>query len=151
MTDLAMPADTDLANEAVALVRRWLHEAARVPVDGSAAQLAGLLRDPKGLQFAVGFVDGVIRPEDVRVSAKALAELAPAAPAFLPAPLRAAVRLGGRLAPVLPGVVVPIAPRVLRRMVGHLVVDATDARLGRAIARLRDRKDVRLNINLLGE
>ena len=27
MTDLAMPADTDLAQEAVALVRRWLHEA----------------------------------------------------------------------------------------------------------------------------
>jgi len=85
------------------------------------------------------------------VSAKALAELAPDAPAFLPAPLRAAVRLGGRLAPAMPGVVVPIARRVLRRMVGHLVVDATDARLGKAIARLRKSKDVRLNVNLLGE
>ena len=143
-------ADT-LADETIALVRRWLAEAAKVPVDGSAAQLAGLLRDPKGLEFAVGFVDGVIRPEDVRVSAKALAELAPGAPAFLPAPLRAAVRLGGRLAPTMPGVVVPIARRVLRRMVGHLVVDATDARLGKAIARLRKSKDVRLNVNLLGE
>src|ERR1700760_4450211 len=101
--DVAVPAGahgTDaLAHEAIALVRRWLTEAAEVPVDGSAAQLAGLLRDPKGLGFAVGFVDGVIRPEDVRVSARALAALAPDAPAFLPAPLRAALRLGGGVAP----------------------------------------------------
>ncbi|GIE99264.1 1-pyrroline-5-carboxylate dehydrogenase [Paractinoplanes rishiriensis] len=131
-------------------MRRWLHEAASVPVHGSAAQLAGLLRDPDGLAFAVGFVDGVVRPEDLRVSAHALAALAPGVPRFLPAPLRAAVRLGGRLAPAMPGVVVPIARRVLRHMVGHLVVDATDAKLGRAIARIRKRH-VRLNVNLLGE
>jgi RHH-type proline utilization regulon transcriptional repressor/proline dehydrogenase/delta 1-pyrroline-5-carboxylate dehydrogenase len=145
-----MPDTDELAHEAIALVRRWLTEAAKIPVDGSAAQLAGLLRDPKGLEFAVGFVDGVIRPEDVRVSAKALRELAPAAPRFLPAPLRAAVRLGGGLAPAMPGVVVPIARRVLRRMVGHLVVDATEARLGKALKKLHE-DDVRLNINLLGE
>ena len=150
MPDIATPTDTRIADETVALVRRWLREAATIPVGGSAAQLAGLLRDPKGLAFAVGFVDGVVRPEDVRVGARALAALAPDVPDFLPAPLRGAVRLGGRLAPVLPGVVVPIARRVLRRMVGHLVVDATDARLGRAIARIR-RRDVRLNVNLLGE
>ncbi|MET0425352.1 MAG: bifunctional proline dehydrogenase/L-glutamate gamma-semialdehyde dehydrogenase [Actinoplanes sp.] len=143
-------ADTEIAQQAVTLVRRWLHEASRIPVSGSAAQLAGLLRDPKGLAFAVGFVDGVVRPEDLRVSARALATLAPDVPRFLPAPLRAAVRAGGLLAPLLPGVVVPIARRVLRRMVGHLIVDAGDAKLGRAIARIR-RRDVRLNVNLLGE
>ncbi|GAA2615502.1 bifunctional proline dehydrogenase/L-glutamate gamma-semialdehyde dehydrogenase [Paractinoplanes durhamensis] len=150
MTDLAMPADTDLASEAVDLVRRWLHEASAVKVSGSAAQLAGLLRDPKGLEFAVGFVDGVVRPEDLRVSARALATIAPDVPRFLPLPMRAAVRLGGKVAPVLPGVVVPVARRVLRHMVGHLIVDATDAKLGRAISRIR-RRDVRLNVNLLGE
>ncbi|GAA0576475.1 bifunctional proline dehydrogenase/L-glutamate gamma-semialdehyde dehydrogenase [Paractinoplanes ferrugineus] len=150
MTDLAMPADTDLANEAIALVRRWLHESAGVQVSGSAAQLAGLLRDPKGLEFAVGFVDGVVRPEDLRVSARALRAIAPGVPRFLPVPMRAAVRAGGLLAPAMPAVVVPIARRVLRRMVGHLIVDATDAKLGKAIARIR-RRDVRLNVNLLGE
>ncbi|WP_250030204.1 bifunctional proline dehydrogenase/L-glutamate gamma-semialdehyde dehydrogenase [Paractinoplanes maris] len=140
----------ELADEAIALVRRWLHEASAIKTTGSAAQLAGVLRDPKGLAFAVGFVDGVVRPEDVRVSARALNALAPDVPRFLPAPLRGAVRLGGALAPVLPGVVVPIARRVLRRMVGHLIVDAGDAKLGRAIARIK-RRDVRLNVNLLGE
>nr|WP_221377238.1 bifunctional proline dehydrogenase/L-glutamate gamma-semialdehyde dehydrogenase [Actinoplanes polyasparticus] len=155
MSDVAQsPAEkvehAELADEAIALVRRWLHEASTIKPTASAAQLAGLLRDPKGLAFAVGFVDGVVRPEDVRVSARALHALAPDVPRFLPAPLRGAVRLGGVLAPVMPGVVVPIARRVLRRMVGHLVVDATDAKLGRAIAKIK-RRDVRLNVNLLGE
>jgi RHH-type proline utilization regulon transcriptional repressor/proline dehydrogenase/delta 1-pyrroline-5-carboxylate dehydrogenase len=144
------PAGDALAQETIALVRRWLSQAASYPVDSSAAQLAGLLRDPKGLAFAVGFVDSVVRPEDLRASAHALSKLASDVPAFLPAPLRAAVRLGGVLAPVLPRVVVPIARRVLRRMVGHLIVDATDARLGKAIRRIRSR-GVRLNVNLLGE
>ncbi|MCO8275897.1 bifunctional proline dehydrogenase/L-glutamate gamma-semialdehyde dehydrogenase [Actinoplanes sp. TRM 88003] len=152
MSELAQSPATqaELADEAIALVRRWLHEASTIKTTGSAAQLAGVLRDPKGLAFAVGFVDGVVRPEDVRVSARALNALAPDVPRFLPAPLRGAVRLGGALAPVLPGVVVPIARRVLRRMVGHLIVDASDAKLGRAIARIK-RRDVRLNVNLLGE
>lgn len=149
-TPAADDAHAELADQAIALVRRWLQEASAIKTTGSAAQLAGVLRDPKGLAFAVGFVDGVVRPEDVRVSARALATLAPDVPSFLPAPLRGAVRLGGKLAPVMPGVVVPIARRVLRGMVGHLIVDASDAKLGRAISKIK-RRDVRLNVNLLGE
>ncbi|MEV0895523.1 bifunctional proline dehydrogenase/L-glutamate gamma-semialdehyde dehydrogenase [Actinoplanes sp. NPDC049802] len=141
---------SEIAEQTIDLVRRWLREAADIPVGGSAAQLAGVLRDPKGLPFTVGFVDGVVRPEDLRVSARALNALAKDVPAFLPAYLRLAVRTGGALAPIMPGVVVPIARRALRHMVGHLIVDATDARLGKAIKRIRER-DVRLNVNLLGE
>ncbi|MDR7276643.1 bifunctional proline dehydrogenase/L-glutamate gamma-semialdehyde dehydrogenase [Catenuloplanes atrovinosus] len=142
--------DPELSAAAVTLVRRWLREAETYPVSGSAAQLAGVLRDPKGLSFAVGFVDGVVRPEDPRVSARALSRLARDVPSFLPAPLRAAVKAGGALAPTMPGVVVPIARRVLREMVGHLIVDATDARLGKAIQKIKG-QGVRLNVNLLGE
>ena len=57
---------------------------------------------------------------------------------------------GGALAPVLPGVVIPAARKVLREMVGHLIVDATDAKLGRSIAKIK-KDGVRLNVNLLGE
>uniref|UniRef100_UPI002028ACB2 bifunctional proline dehydrogenase/L-glutamate gamma-semialdehyde dehydrogenase n=1 Tax=Actinotalea sp. C106 TaxID=2908644 RepID=UPI002028ACB2 len=142
--------DPALAEEAVALVRRWLREAAQHPVDPSAAHLAAALKDPRGLPFVVGFVDGVIRPEDEHVAASTLRDLSRAAPAFLPWPLRSALLLGGAVAPVLPDVVVPIARKVLRRMVGHLIIDASDRRLGPAIAHVR-REDVRLNINLLGE
>lgn len=138
------------ADEVVALVRRWVREAACHPVDPAAAQLAALLREPAGLAFAVGFVDGVVRPEDSGVAARNLRALAADPPRFLPAHLRGAVRLGGAVAPVLPDVVVPVARRALRHLVGHLVVDATDRRLGAAVARLR-RDGVRLNVNLLGE
>ncbi len=139
-----------LADQSVALVRQWLAEAESYPVDGSAKQLAGVLADPAGLDFAVGFVDGVVRPEDLSVAARKLRQIAPNAPGFLPAALRGLVRLGGGMAPVLPTVVVPIARRVLRDMVGHLIVDATDSKLGPAIAKIK-RDGVRLNVNLLGE
>ncbi|MEC5180607.1 proline dehydrogenase family protein [Arthrobacter sp. CG_A4] len=139
-----------LAEETIGLVRHWLTEAAQIPVDASAQQLAGVLKDPNGLDFTVGFVDGVVRPEDFQVAARNLAALAPKVPAFLPWYMRSAVRLGGTMAPILPRVVIPIARRVLREMVGHLIVDATDAKLGRAIAKIR-RDGINLNVNLLGE
>ncbi|ADG75331.1 Aldehyde Dehydrogenase [Cellulomonas flavigena DSM 20109] len=142
--------DTAHADAVVALVRRWLAVAADQPVDPAARHLAALLREPGGLAFAVGFVDGVVRPEDVGVAAHRLRELSAHPPTFLPPVLRAAVRVGGAIAPALPGVVVPVARRVLRQMVGHLVVDATDRHLGAAIARRR-RDGTRLNVNLLGE
>jgi RHH-type proline utilization regulon transcriptional repressor/proline dehydrogenase/delta 1-pyrroline-5-carboxylate dehydrogenase len=139
-----------LAQDAIALVRKWLTEGAKVPVDASAKQLAGVLKDPQGLDFTVGFVDEVIRPEDLKVAARNLAALAPRVPAFLPWYMRSAVRIGGGMAPVVPRVVIPVARKVLREMVGHLIVDATDARLGPAIAKIR-KDDTRLNVNLLGE
>ncbi|MFF2029056.1 bifunctional proline dehydrogenase/L-glutamate gamma-semialdehyde dehydrogenase [Arthrobacter sp. NPDC058192] len=139
-----------LAEDTIALVRHWLTEAAKVPVDASAQQLAGVLKDPNGLDFTVGFVDGVIRPEDLQVAGRNLAALAPKVPAFLPWYMRSAVRVGGAMAPVLPQVVIPVARRVLREMVGHLIVDATDAKLGPAIAKIR-KEGIKLNVNLLGE
>ncbi|WP_392508187.1 bifunctional proline dehydrogenase/L-glutamate gamma-semialdehyde dehydrogenase [Naumannella halotolerans] len=136
--------------EVEALVRHWLAEAAKEPVDPAAKQLAQVLTDPTGLEFTVGFVDRVIRPEDLGVAADSLQELAAKAPAFLPWHLRTAVKLGAAVSKVAPWPVIPIARRALREMVGHLLVDASDAKLGKAIARIRER-NVRLNINLLGE
>jgi RHH-type proline utilization regulon transcriptional repressor/proline dehydrogenase/delta 1-pyrroline-5-carboxylate dehydrogenase len=148
--DVDVPQAKGLASEAVALVRHWLTEASKVPVDASAQQLAGVLKDPNGLEFTVGFVDGVVRPEDLNVAARNLAALAPKVPAFLPWYMRRAVQLGGTMAPVMPQVVIPIARKVLREMVGHLIVDATDAKLGPAIAKIR-KDGIKLNVNLLGE
>ncbi|MFE8886935.1 bifunctional proline dehydrogenase/L-glutamate gamma-semialdehyde dehydrogenase [Pseudarthrobacter enclensis] len=148
--DVDVPQAKALADEAVALVRHWLTEAAKVPVDASAEQLAGVLKDPNGLDFTVGFVDGVVRPEDLNVAARNLAALAPKVPAFLPWYMRSAVALGGTMAPALPQVVIPIARKVLREMVGHLIVDATDAKLGPAIAKIK-KDGIKLNVNLLGE
>ncbi len=134
----------------VALVERWLAEAKHHPVDPAAQRLAGVLKDPNGLAFTVGFVDGVMRPEDLGVAGRNLAEVAKLTPKFLPAYLKGAIRLGGAMAPAFPWLVIPIARRVLRAMVGHLVLDATPAKLGPAIAKLRESGN-RLNLNLLGE
>ena len=144
------PEPADLAGRAVALARRWVTEAATADVDASAQRLAGVLKDPNGLPFTIGFVDGVMRPESLTAAATNLHRVAPLAPAFLPWHLRGAVRLGGAVAPVLPAPTVPIARRALRQMVGHLVIDARPDRLGPAIERLRA-SGARLNLNLLGE
>jgi RHH-type transcriptional regulator, proline utilization regulon repressor / proline dehydrogenase / delta 1-pyrroline-5-carboxylate dehydrogenase len=142
--------DSARVERATALVRAWLAQSEQIRAEPAARRLAAVLGDPSGLDFTVGFVDGVIRPEDPRVAAQALAKLARQPPSFLSPPLRMALGAGGALAPVMPKLVVPAAQRVLRRLVAHLIIDATDARLGRSIARLR-RPGVSLNVNLLGE
>jgi RHH-type proline utilization regulon transcriptional repressor/proline dehydrogenase/delta 1-pyrroline-5-carboxylate dehydrogenase len=141
---------TGLADAASDIVRRWLAKSAEIRTPVAANRLAMLLRAPDGLAFTVRFIDGVIRPEDPRVAARALSELAAEVPASLPRHLRVAIRLGAATGTRLPQVVVPVARRVLRRMVRHLVIDARPRQLGRAIARIR-RNGQRLNINLLGE
>ena len=83
-----------LVPDVEATVRRWLEHAQTLPVDKAAARLAAMLNDPRGLAFTVGFVDGVIRPEDVREAARTFAELARDVPGFLPWHLRAAVKVG---------------------------------------------------------
>ncbi len=144
----ALPAT--IADDAVELARTWAQRGAAAGSSGSAALLAQVLKDQNGLDFTIGFVDRVIRPEDLRVAARNLADLARRTPAFLPWYMRLAVRVGGIIAPALPWPVVPIARSVLRQMVAHLIVDARPAKLGPAIARLK-KPGIRLNINLLGE
>jgi len=139
-----------LTDRAIALASRWADEGAKAPADPAAERLAGVLRDPHGLEFTVGFVDGVMRPEDQLVAGNALHAVAAHTPQFLPWYEKAAIRTGGFVGPVLPWIVVPTSRRVLRSMVGHLVVDSRPRELGNAIAKLRA-DGSRLNLNLLGE
>ncbi|MHB1234563.1 MAG: proline dehydrogenase family protein, partial [Microbacteriaceae bacterium] len=141
---------TGLAEEAVAQVRRWLAAGAEIPANRSAARLAAVLKDPDGLAFTIGFVDKVVRPEDLRVAGRNLRAVTERIPRFLPWHLRSAIRLGGLFGPLLPALVIPISRRVLRGMVGHLIIDATPDKLGTAIRKLRA-DGSRLNLNLLGE
>jgi RHH-type transcriptional regulator, proline utilization regulon repressor / proline dehydrogenase / delta 1-pyrroline-5-carboxylate dehydrogenase len=142
--------DPKLIEDVEAQVNAWLAAAAAKPVHSSAKRLAGVLKDPRGLEFTVGFVDRVIRPEDSNVAARALRELVSITPKFLPWQLKAALRAGALLSLLAPWLVILLARKALRTMVGHLLIDATDSRLGASIARIRKR-GVKLNINLLGE
>lgn len=141
-----------LADESVDLVRHWLDRAQKLHrrPHASSRRLAELLKDPDGPAFALGFVDRVLRPEDLRVAAANLRELGMAPPAFLGGILRMLVQLGAIFAPLFPAIVVPIARRALKSLIGHLIIDASDKSLERALKRLGARGD-QLNINLLGE
>ena len=129
-------------------------EAATTPEDRQTAdRLHQLIEDPDGVAFTMRFVDRVIRPDDARVAAHQLHQLVTAggsSPAFLGTTDRVLLQVGARLAPRLPGIVMPLARRRMRQIVGHLVVDAHDAPLR---AHLRARRDAgfSLNVNLLGE
>ncbi len=136
--------------EVIRLVRHWLEASRRYPVKGSATLLAGLLAEEGGLAFLTQFVDGVIRPEDTRVAARNLRRMAGGNTRFLPAYQRVLLRVGAVASHPFPWLVVIAARRTVRLMVSHLIVDATPARLGRALATLRN-KGHRLNVNLLGE
>jgi RHH-type proline utilization regulon transcriptional repressor/proline dehydrogenase/delta 1-pyrroline-5-carboxylate dehydrogenase len=141
-----------LADESVELVQAWLDRAAtlhRRP-DPASQRLADLLKDPDGPAFALGFVDRVLRPEDLRVAAANLRELGLTPPAFLTGILRWLVQLGAVFAPLLPYIVVPIARTALKGLISHLIIDANDKTLHSALKHLTKRGD-QLNINLLGE
>ncbi|WP_371151469.1 proline dehydrogenase family protein [Buchananella felis] len=146
----AQPSHLAAIDLAVQTARRWAKASATYPEDRAARLLADVLATEGGLDFTVGFVDGVVRTEDIGVAARNLARLTKQRPDFLPAWLGMPASAGGKLAKLAPSVVVPMARRIFQSLVGDLVVDVSDAKLGAAIARL-SAGGARLNINLLGE
>ena len=148
--------DTELlADEAVERVERWLASGA-APASRrertATRRLADLVSDRQGTAFAMRFVDRVIRPESPATSARQLASLVGEAelPSFLSPLDRLLVRLGARLGPRLPRLVMPIARRRMRALVGHLVVDSEPERLGTHL-QARAAEGYSLNVNMLGE
>ena len=81
---VAADTTTPRTEDVAALVQRWLVESETHPVEPAAQRLSEVLKDPNGLAFTVGFVDGVMRPEDLRVAGRKLAELSDITPALLP-------------------------------------------------------------------
>jgi len=143
----------DLVERAVARADQWARAGSAETATGPSAQLAALMHDPDGVDFTLRFVDRVARPADDHAAARELARLAgPGAPlpSFLGGADRALLRTGAVLAPRAPRVVVPLARRRLRALVGHLIVDAGGRGLTRRLQEARD-EGFRLNLNLLGE
>ncbi len=154
--DATQGSDADeLADAAVELVGTWLAraEAATTRTERrTAEQLRGVIEDESGVGFAMKFVDRVIRPEDHSVAAHQLVQLVngEALPGFLSPVDRVLLRAGARLAPIIPGIVMPLAIRRMRQLVGHLVVDAEPKAMANHLG-ARRAEGFRLNVNLLGE
>ncbi len=145
----------ELVDETIDLVGRWLQRSRSEETAAERAvaeQLVGVIAEPAGLAFAMRFVDRVIRPDDDRVAAHQLAALVrdEPLPAFLSPIDKVLLWTGGRLAPVAPRVVMPLAIRRMRGLVGHLVADAEPAAMRSHLEALRAAR-FRVNVNLLGE
>ena len=141
----------EVAAEAIALVESWLKESKRKGSRSPAEKrLAKILKDSKGLDWTLKFVDRVIRPSDRKVAAAELAKLSKDLPRSLGPIDRAAISLGGSLATSFSFIVIPIAKAVLRKLVGHLIADARPKKLTKHISKAKS-GGVSLNLNLLGE
>ncbi|MEM8745767.1 MAG: bifunctional proline dehydrogenase/L-glutamate gamma-semialdehyde dehydrogenase [Actinomycetota bacterium] len=157
-TDAETETDADadeLVDRVIDDVARWLRTADEIATRSeraTATRLAGVVADPVGLAFTMAFVDRVVRPDDDRVAARQLASVVDQhrLPGFLGPVDRLLLRAGARLAPMLPRVVMPLARRRMRAIVGHLVVDADDRRMASHFADRRE-EGFDLNVNLLGE
>ncbi|MEM9651352.1 MAG: bifunctional proline dehydrogenase/L-glutamate gamma-semialdehyde dehydrogenase [Actinomycetota bacterium] len=146
---------TEVAEEAVTLVDTWLRSAAAAETRSerrTTQRLAGVVAEPAGVRFGMGFVDRVIRPDDNRVAADQLSRLVDeeALPEFLSSVDRMLLRAGARLGPILPGLVMPLARRRMRSLIGHLIVDSDSRAMRRHLGKRRD-AGFRLNVNQLGE
>ncbi len=152
-TDDAAPAAT--ADDAIALASTWLRraDAATTPAERKYSdRLRDLIEDPTGIGFTMAFVDRAARPDDDGVAAAQLRSVIAGydLPAFLSPVDRLLLTAGARLSRWVPGIVMPLARRRMRSIVGDLVVDATPEQLHHHIDRRRA-EGFGLNINLLGE
>jgi RHH-type proline utilization regulon transcriptional repressor/proline dehydrogenase/delta 1-pyrroline-5-carboxylate dehydrogenase len=115
-------------------------------------RIARLLDDPASRAFLLGLTDEVVRIPDRRRAATRLRDIVEAQP--LPAvagPVdRLLLRAGARLAPLLPGVVMPLTMVRLRRAFAGIVLPAEPTPFARH-ARRRHAQGIRLNLNVLGE
>ncbi len=151
---MARDAD-ELIDPAIDLVERWLaraHDQETATDRDTMDQLAGLIDDPDGVAFTMRFVDRVVRPDDNRVAADQLVGLINDGrlPGFLTRLDRLLLRSGALVAPVLPWLVMPLARRRMRQLVGHLVVDADSEPLREHLS-FRRSQGFEQNVNLLGE
>jgi RHH-type proline utilization regulon transcriptional repressor/proline dehydrogenase/delta 1-pyrroline-5-carboxylate dehydrogenase len=151
----ATSTDDDLTGAAIDLAADWLRRARadqRPSERRTVNRLQGVIDDPAGIDFTMRFVDRVARHRNDAAAARQLQALVRSdpLPAFLSPIDRALLRAGAALAPRMPSVVMPMARRRMRQIVGHLVVDAEPRPMHAHLSAQR-RENLALNVNLLGE
>ncbi|MDE0834401.1 MAG: proline dehydrogenase family protein, partial [Acidimicrobiales bacterium] len=144
-----------LAEDAVAVVARWLTQAHSTETSAerrSTDRMRAIIADPGGIGFTMRFVDRVARHRHDVLAAEQLVKLVTDRdlPSFLGPVDRLMLQVGARLAPSLPRLVMPLARRRLRQLVGHMVVDAAPGPMHDHLSRCRS-DGYAMNVNLLGE
>lgn len=137
LRDRALPPPVaELADEATTTVQRWVDSAAGVATPASERRLTRLLADPAGARFAIAFVDGVLRPDDLRVASRNLDRLSRRLPEALRWHAGLGAQLAGGFAPLAPGVIVPLARDAFLGSIGHLLLRLDGPDLDRQLAEL---------------
>jgi RHH-type transcriptional regulator, proline utilization regulon repressor / proline dehydrogenase / delta 1-pyrroline-5-carboxylate dehydrogenase len=116
------------------------------------ARLTRILAEPAGRTLILALTDEVLRIRSSRRAARLLAELVHqgGGSSALASLDRLSLRLGGALAPLVPGLVVPIARGRVRAEMAGVILPANPGKLARHAAK-RAEQGIRLNVNALGE
>ncbi|HXY46220.1 MAG TPA: proline dehydrogenase family protein [Acidimicrobiales bacterium] len=116
------------------------------------ARLTRILAQPEGRTLILALTDEVLRIHDARRAARLLADLVrEGSGVSVLGPLdQLSLRIGGALAPWLPGIVVPLARDRVRAEMGGVILPAGADELRRHAAK-RAAEGIRLNVNALGE
>ncbi len=147
--------DEELIAIAEAIAARITVAAAALetPAESRRRRRAGaVVADQQSRDFLSDLTDQVLRIGSRRRAARRLCDLIAerGVPRFASGMDRLALIAGGRLAPLLPGVVMPIATERLRREFSVVVLSAEPKAFSRHVARRRA-QGIRLIVNLLGE
>ncbi len=149
-----VPTDGALADRAVELAERLLvasTEGATRAERRRQARLGRLLEDPAGRELILALTDEVLRFDDRRTAARRFAQIVARFPTSALGPIDGILlRAGARLAPLLPGIVMPLATRRIRSETNGIVLPAHDPAFADHVARRRA-AGVRINVNPLGE
>ena len=115
-------------------------------------RLGRLVSDAAGRELTLALTDQVLRIDDRRRAASRFADLVAehGRPGALGVLDSAMLATGARLAPLLPGVVMPLVERRILSEAQGVVLAAEDPAFARHVSRRRT-EGVRLNINVLGE
>ncbi|MEO6941600.1 MAG: proline dehydrogenase family protein [Terrimesophilobacter sp.] len=147
--ELNVPAvSTGIADEAIATVQRWL-SVTDVMVPPAEVALSKLLEADGGPQFAIDFIDGVLRPEDSAVAAANLERISRAVPSSVRWHSEIGTLLVGGFAPLLPSAIVPLARESFIRSIAHLFVRLDVQDLGKQLTELLRRGGIRPTLNPL--
>ncbi|MDW3216528.1 MAG: proline dehydrogenase family protein [Ilumatobacteraceae bacterium] len=156
-SDGARADDEQRVETAVALARRWVDDAALLDERSPRSQrrrrrrLAALVEAPSAADFTVRLTDEVSRMSLASRAARRFAELVHDADlSAMPLADRLLLRVGARVAPIAPRVVMPLVHRRLRAEADGVILPADDPGLADHLRR-RTEEGIRSNVNVLGE
>jgi RHH-type transcriptional regulator, proline utilization regulon repressor / proline dehydrogenase / delta 1-pyrroline-5-carboxylate dehydrogenase len=122
-------------------------------VDKQRAELmARMMDDPAGKKFTIAMADQVLRIKNPVRAARRMNSLVEqyGVPQYFSGTDRMAVRLGNRMAGMLPRLVIPQVKSKVRRDSKHVIISAEDQEFQKYLA-MRRSTSVRINFNQLGE